>query len=1692
MPGVQNYSTIVNALTQFSTNHLSLRRFKTSFFEQFNNFSTTDNSFPILYAVPQDISFNEYIDVITFRVYCVDILQKDRSNESTVLNDTLLVLRDLTNWFRLDRTNDLNILNDPRAIPVNNFLVDFTVGWYVDIQIEASTITSDCAIPFSDNFQLTGITCDINIVTPYLTCDTLAACSTFISLVDRVIVLEGLTGATMTTLPVTYIELTDLINNSLLTPQRNYLITDYATTYDQPDYDAFGIPKAVVATVTTADEPLIVQAVDVDRISNVAVSSVYPNDTIRYDWTFNQTEFMLAPAKGRITERVTYEDNNRTNYDHRYVVFKRYDDGAGNYIIINDNGQAFNDILPTFKRDCFNNYIGNYYNSFFTLSPFILSNNVFGDNTNDIITGDDFYNNTISYIIKTGFSRTRFGNNCYSNVINAGRDNNIGDNFYNNYINLNFADNQIQNDFHNNTLNGKFESNIIASNFYDNITEEFIRNHIGFNFRTRNPIGNSFISNRIGNDWNQNVIGINFINNFIGDNFNNNTIGDDFRSMDVGNNFINQTIGNNVNTYTVIEGLTTAFVKNTNGWLEPSLLLSEDISGTTLTVNGALSATTISATTYYGDGSNLTGINTTDTYVTGFTLSSNTLTISQNEGQPDLSVDLSNISLSGYQLTSNLVTSWSTPVTDVHYPSEALVYNTLVNEYVPYINAIADVDLGTYELYAQQLHARATIYTGSRTIADGNIHFNNLNNNYFTSLLSAGINQTQSYTLHLPINLPNLGLGPYGQSLILESNNQLGWSILPVGSVTYVSALNITSTGTSITSSVVSATTTPVISLDIPFASSGSSGQLSSADWIIFNSKQGAITTGNLTNSGPDGITITGGTGAVIGTGTTISQQKADATHNGYLSSTDWTTFNSKGNGDMLKSVYDVDNTGVVDNAEAILVIGRNSTGVPLYQGTIVYISGSTGNRPNFVKARADIEATSAGTFGVIQNDIANNANGNCLVIGYLDTLDTRTVASHPFTTDTLVDGDTIYLSPTIAGYVTNVKPSAPNHLVYVGKVVRTSATNGTIVYRIQNGYELEELHNVAISAVTNNDGLFYETSTSLWKNKLVSEVITITSTGTTGAATFVGDVLNIPQYAGVGTSLGRVLFVATTGNDSTAVIGNLAKPYLTLEGAVSAATTGDTIEVYPGSYTATTISTNGISKDGVDFYFHKGATVTKTSTGDLFRVIGYTIGSNVYGYGTFIRPSGAGGIYIAVNTGNPLPLSLNCVFEFDKCSSTSTTGIILGFVGAGYTFKIRGLSTLTSTGGICIGLYQTSSALIDVPFIKSTANIAVYLNGNNTNSQPIVINSAQVQSTTTYGVSGTGGVFNIHNCYGVTYGYNVAGSTGNIHVINGYTTGINMGNYSDVYLNGLAGVINCAEANSRLFGGAVQDGLTVSAGYVNTNIGRTTSVPIITVSGGRVDIMNMQYSGNQYKIIQSGGILNLNGTINAPAWYQTSTISAGRLNLNCDITIGEQPEWIQMTASGATVNLNNARITMNGTNRVNKNAFIRYQAGTIISNGASIKFADTNCQAFVVEGANRNIKVLSGGFNTNLPTNILSAKKQKLKYTVTAVATTSITLNDGTGGNEIFTETGTTTYNTTAKLAQRMVALINASATLDITASQDTAGTDVYFYAESDVAGTAFTIPATTNLTSLWVVENSYALTNVTGGNIIQDIDVE
>lgn len=151
----------------------------------------------------------------------------------------------------------------------------------------------------------------------------------------------------------------------------------------------------------------------------------------------------------------------------------------------------------------------------------------------------------------------------------------------------------------------------------------------------------------------------------------------------------------------------------------------------------------------------------------------------------------------------------------------------------------------------------------------------------------------------------------------------------------------------------------------------------------------------------------------------------------------------------------------------------RNQTGTTLTKGTVIYLSGVSGNKPLAVRAQANSEATSSGTFGVVQNDILTNQNGFAVCAGSLE----------GFNTSTFAEGAVLWLSPTVAGGFTTTKPQAPNHAVYLGVVTRSHATQGSVEIRVVNGYELEELHNVLIVNPLNKQVIAYDSVDSLYKN---------------------------------------------------------------------------------------------------------------------------------------------------------------------------------------------------------------------------------------------------------------------------------------------------------------------------------------------------------------------------------------------------------------------------------------------------------------------------------------------------------------------------------------------------------------------------------------------------------------------------------
>ena len=279
--------------------------------------------------------------------------------------------------------------------------------------------------------------------------------------------------------------------------------------------------------------------------------------------------------------------------------------------------------------------------------------------------------------------------------------------------------------------------------------------------------------------------------------------------------------------------------------------------------------------------------------------------------------------------------------------------------------------------------------------------------------------------------------------------------------------------------------------------------------------------TSDLTNDGDDGVNpfitaqdLPSLTGYVPYTGAT---QDVDlGTHNltadhiglnvspsgaGYVvGATQWT--NTIGSSETLLKGGSVSLKNGVDLVARVVNKVTPNTTLTKAAYQAVRVSGAQGQRLAVAFAQANNDNNSADTIGLVTETIATNQEGFILTVGQLEGINT----TGSLQGETWTDGDVLYLSPTTAGALTNIKPTgATGHIVVIGYVEYAHANNGKIYVKIMNGWELDELHNVYISSPANNNVLTYESSTSLWKNKTVETALGFTPVPTTRSLTING-----------------------------------------------------------------------------------------------------------------------------------------------------------------------------------------------------------------------------------------------------------------------------------------------------------------------------------------------------------------------------------------------------------------------------------------------------------------------------------------------------------------------------------------------------------------------------------------------------------
>lgn len=410
-----------------------------------------------------------------------------------------------------------------------------------------------------------------------------------------------------------------------------------------------------------------------------------------------------------------------------------------------------------------------------------------------------------------------------------------------------------------------------------------------------------------------------------------------------------------------------------------------------------------------------------------------------------------------------------------------------------------------------------------------------------------------------------------------------------------------------------------------------------------------------------------------------------------------------------------------------------NAEAITINKGQPVYLFSATGNRASVKLAFNTSDATSAKTFGVAAENITAGGTGLVRCVGVLDGLNLGSYT----------DGDTLYLGAT-AGTLTATKPYAPNHLVYVGLVERANNGNGQLYVRVQNGYELDEIHDVQINSGTlaNGQTILYDAATSLWKNANLTAGTGVSITNGASSVTI--------NNTGV-TSVTGTSPVASSGGATPAI--SLASGYGDTQNPYASKTANNFLAAPNGTagvptfraIVAADIPTLNQNTTGTASNVTGTVAIANGGTGQTSQQTAINALAGAVTSGQYLRGNGTNVVMSAIQAGDVPTLNQNTTGSAGSVANALTAGTGISYSSgttyngsAAITINNAGVTSITagsgisvsaSTGGVTITNTSTGATITD----DTTTNATYY---------PVWA-TATTGSFSTAGVSSTKYTFN-------------------------------------------------------------------------------------------------------------------------------------------------------------------------------------------------------------------------------------------------------------------------------------------------------------------------------------------------------------
>ena len=385
-----------------------------------------------------------------------------------------------------------------------------------------------------------------------------------------------------------------------------------------------------------------------------------------------------------------------------------------------------------------------------------------------------------------------------------------------------------------------------------------------------------------------------------------------------------------------------------------------------------------------------------------------------------------------------------------------------------------------------------------------------------------------------------------------------------------------------------------------------------------------------------------------------------------------------------------------------------NGTGSTITKGSVVAVSGAQGQRPSVVLADADSEALSAPTLGIAAEDIANGAEGFVCTFGLVRGLNTSAFTA----------GAAVYLSQT-AGAFTATRPSAPAHTVFLGWVISINASSGELFVNINNGWELDELHNVLITSPASGNTLIYDASVGVWKNANLTAgtgisvtngagSISLANTGVTSLAGTANEVEVSASTGAITLSLPATINANTTGSAATLTTARTIQTNLA---STTAASFDGSANITPGVTGTLPVSNGGTGQTT----YTNGQLLIGNTTGNTLTKATLTAGTGITvtnGAGSITVTNSAPDQTVALTGSGATTVSgtyPNFTISSTNTTYSAATSTTLGLIELGSdTVQSTAANAVTSTASRTYALQVNSAGqgVINVPWTNSGGTV--------------------------------------------------------------------------------------------------------------------------------------------------------------------------------------------------------------------------------------------------------------------------------------------------------------------------------------------------------------------------------------------------